>query len=159
MSFAVWSTGRIRVTWRVEVLSGSTWTDVTSGVMGIDIQEDIDMPGPRATLLMDRENWHPDTSPLKLGSWVRIWGGYSDLSGGPVYEYALLYGRVGGVDLSGPQMTVDVYDASEALLSLWIESERQYTASQNLRVRIQDVLNTYASDLGITVLELSLIHI
>ena len=153
MSFAVWSTGRIRVTWRVEVLSGSTWTDVTPGVMGIDIQEDIDMPGPRAILLMDRENWHPDTSPLKLGAWVRIWGGYSDLSGGPVYEYALLYGRVGGMDLSSPQMTVDVYDASEALLSRWIETEKQYTASQTLRVRIQDVLNSYASDLNITVLE------
>lgn len=148
--FIPWYQGAYQAGWRVEFWDGATWRDISNDLLGVDIRDDIDSPGPTATLILDRKTWHPDDTALDLTAPVRIWGSIAPLSGSPVYEWPLLYGYVGAIDTASPQMTVDVYHASEPLLARWIETGLNYNSTDLLPTRIQKILDAAVPDLNIS---------
>lgn len=116
--------------------------DVSASVISLEVVDELDGAGPVATITVDRSTLHPDLpgSPLQLAAPVEIIGRYRPVSSTQWQEAPMLIGRVGAIDPSRHEMTVQVYDASESLLSTWLEGEYEATGTQRLAQRLQQLV-------------------
>ncbi len=124
----------------IRVLVGGT--DVSAHVISAEVVDELDAPGPTATLVVDRDALHPDlpSSPLQLAAPVEIIGLYRPLGAPKWQEAPMLVGRVGAIDPSRHEMLVQVYDASEALLSTWFEGDLEIYGTERLAMRLSRLL-------------------
>ena len=125
---------------RAKVVVGGT--DISEHVLSVEVVDELDAPGPTATLLVDRNALHPDLpgSPLRLAAPVEIVGLYRPVGSTTWQETPMLIGRVGAIDPSRHEMLVQVYDASEELLSTWFENEIELIETERLATRLSKML-------------------
>lgn len=142
---------------RARVVVGGT--DISEHVLGVEVVDELDAPGPTATLLVDRNALHPDLpgSPLQLAAPVEIVGLYRPVGSTTWQEAPMLIGRVGAIDPSRHEMLVQVYDASEQLLATWFENEIELTGIERLATRLSKML--YQAKVPASIYEGSIISV
>lgn len=142
---------------RARVVVGGT--DISEHVISLEVVDELDAPGPTATLIVDRNALHPDLSgsPLQLAAPVEIVGLYRPVEATAWQEAPILIGRVGAIDPSRHEMLVQVYDASEELLSRWFEREIQLSGTERLALRLSRML--YAERVPVSIYEESIVSV